>query len=66
MNISIMIATKNRVEDLKRTCEVVRRLNPPPLEVLITADGCNDGTVDFIKSAFPEARLIMEKMAIRC
>jgi GT2 family glycosyltransferase len=45
-----MITTKNRVKDLKRTCDVLRKLSPPPLEVLITADGCTDETVEMLKA----------------
>ena len=44
-----MIATRNRASDLRRTCEVLRQLNPPPLEVLITADGCTDDTLEIVK-----------------
>jgi GT2 family glycosyltransferase len=58
-NISIMIATHNRLEDLKRTCAVVQQLTPPPQEILITADGCTDGTIDFIRSQLPAARLFV-------
>ena len=56
-----MITTRNRVGDLRRTCCVLQQLNPPPLEVLITADGCTDGTVEFVKSELPDARLIVNE-----
>jgi GT2 family glycosyltransferase len=29
------------------------------MEILITADGCTDGTVDFVKAEIPQARLIV-------
>ena len=45
--------------DLRRTCRILRQLNPPPLEVLITADGCTDETVGVVKSEVPNARLIV-------
>jgi GT2 family glycosyltransferase len=45
LTISIMITTKNRVQELRRTCRVLGQLSPQPLEILITADGCTDGTV---------------------
>lgn len=54
-NVSVMITTKNRVEDLKRTCRVLRELNPAPLEILITADGCTDGTVAMLKAEIQKA-----------
>lgn len=64
MSISVMITTRNRLEDLRRTCYVLSRLNPQPLEILITADGCTDGTVDYLRSEMPEARLIINKQGI--
>ncbi len=57
-----MITTRNRVEDLKRTCEVLLRLAPAPLEILSTADGCTDGTVEFVRSALPGARLTVNEV----
>lgn len=56
-----MITTKNRAGDLLKTLEVLRRLNPHPLEVLITADGCSDNTVEMVKSVFPTARLFVNE-----
>ena len=55
LQISVMIATKNRANDLRRTCQVLRQLNPPPLEILITADGCTDDTVQFVKAEMEKA-----------
>jgi GT2 family glycosyltransferase len=37
----------------------LRQLNPPPLEILITADGCTDDTVEMVKSELPGVRLIV-------
>jgi len=61
LTTSIMITTKDRVPDLKRTSEVLLKLNPPPLEILVTADGCTDGTVEFVKSVMPHARLFVNE-----
>jgi GT2 family glycosyltransferase len=58
-SVSIIITTKNRVDELRRTCSVLRQLSPPPLEIIITADGCSDATVDFVRTAMPAARLIV-------
>jgi GT2 family glycosyltransferase len=54
-----MITTKNRGGDLRRTCRVLRQLNPAPLEVLITADGCTDETVPMVKAEIPNAKMIV-------
>ncbi len=59
MTVSVMVTTKNRATDLKRTCRILRQLEPSPLELLITADGCTDGTAEYVESALPEAKLIV-------
>ena len=50
MTFSVMITTKNRAADLSRTLQVLRELNPAPLEILITADGCTDDTLEMLKT----------------
>lgn len=52
-----MITTLNRLSDLQRTCVNLSKLSPAPHEILITADGCTDGTILYIKENFPEYRL---------
>ena len=59
MTLSIMITTRNRVQDLKVTLPVLNNLHPAPDEILITADGSTDGTIAFVKSEFPNAKLIV-------
>ena len=61
MTLSVMITTKNRAMDLRRTCRVLQQLNPPPLEVLVTADGCSNDTLEVVKSVLPYARLILNE-----
>ncbi len=63
MTVSVMIATKNRAGDLHRTCRVLGQLNPPPLEVLITADGCTDETVEVARCEVPDARLFINEVS---
>jgi GT2 family glycosyltransferase len=64
MRVSIMITTCNRLEELRRTIQVLTKLDPAPDEIVITADGCTDGTADFVNSATPQARLIVNQPAI--
>ena len=57
--VSVMIVTRNRLDDLERTSQVLKNLNPAPNEILITADGCTDGTIEFVRSELPDAKLII-------
>lgn len=57
LQISVMITTKNRANDLRRTCQVLRELNPAPLEMLITADGCTDDTIEMLKAEMVKAEI---------
>jgi GT2 family glycosyltransferase len=59
-----MITTRNRIEDLKRTLRALSKLNPPPEEIFVTADGCTDGTTDFVESEFPNAKLIVNAKSL--
>ena len=64
MRVSIMITTRNRVGELRRTIQMLGKLDPPPDEILVTADGCTDGTAEFVCSALPNAKLIVNQTAI--
>src|SRR5215467_2966575 len=64
MRVSIMITTRNRVGELRRTIQMLGKLDPSPDEILITADGCTDGTVEFVSSALLNAKLIVNQTAI--
>ena len=59
--VAVTIATRNRRQDLARTCEALQKLVPPPDEVLICADGCTDDTMEFVKSTYPSFRLFVNK-----
>ncbi len=63
LRVAITIATRNRLADLKRTLAVVAALEPAPDELLITADGCSDGTPEFVREHFPLARLTVNGVA---
>ncbi|MEL7350314.1 MAG: glycosyltransferase [Cyanobacteria bacterium J06560_5] len=52
-----MITTRNRLSDLQRTCDILTKLTPLPHEILLTADGCTDGTVAYVKQTYPCYRL---------
>ena len=59
-----MITTKNRASDLRRTYRVLEQLNPPPLEVLITLDGCTADVMGTVKAELPEARLFVNQVGL--
>jgi GT2 family glycosyltransferase len=64
MSLSVMITTKNRIAELRRTWRALQQLNPPPLEVLITTDGCTEGVVGAVKAELPEARLFVNEVGL--
>jgi GT2 family glycosyltransferase len=64
MSVSIMITTSNRLDELRRTIRMLGKLDPLPDEILITADGCTDGTAEFVTSALPNVKLIVNQPAI--
>ncbi len=57
-SVAICIATHNRRDDLTRTLREIARLDPQPTEIIIAADGCTDGTPEFVANEYPAARLI--------
>jgi glycosyltransferase involved in cell wall biosynthesis len=62
MRVSIMITTSNRLDELQRTLQILAKLDPAPDEILITADGCIDGTAEFV-SAVPKVKCIVNQPA---
>src|SRR5207244_11951068 len=66
LTTGLMITTRNRAAELQRTCDALRRLNPAPVEILITADACTDPTVNVVKSIFPPARIFVSENPQRC
>jgi len=63
MRVTIIITTSNRLEELQRTLQTLEKLDPAPDEILITADGCTNGTAEFIISAVPNVKLIVNQRA---
>jgi GT2 family glycosyltransferase len=57
LSCGICIATHNRRGDLEHTLEVLAQLDPQPAEVLITADGCTDDTVEWVRAHYPQHQL---------
>jgi GT2 family glycosyltransferase len=64
MTVSVMITTRGRSDDLRRTCRVLQQLSPQPLEVLVTMDGCTTDVVEAVKAALPEARFFVNQVGL--
>jgi GT2 family glycosyltransferase len=64
MTLSVMITTKGRIEELRRTWRALQQLNPPPLKVLITMDGCTEDMVAAVKAELGEARLFVNEIGL--
>ena len=64
MIVSVMITTSNRLDELRRSIQTLGKLDPSPDEILITTDGCTDGTPEFISSTLPNVKLIVNQSAI--
>lgn len=62
--VAIMITTKNRVEELERTLAKVAAFSPPPHEILLTADGCSDTTVEFVQSHYSNIHLTVNEFSL--
>ena len=64
MTVSVMITTRGRIDDLRRTFHVLQELSPRPLEVLVTTDGCTTDVVEAVKAELPEARLFVNQVGL--
>lgn len=64
MKIGVTITTHNRRDELARTLAQLARLDPPPDEILVCADGCTDGTAEFVREQNPGIRLLTHDTAL--
>jgi GT2 family glycosyltransferase len=55
---SIAITTHNRKEDLSVTLEWLQRYREDIVEIIVCADGCTDGTQEFVRESYPEIVLM--------
>lgn len=58
MTISVMIATRNRRNDLHRTLNRLLRMTPPPDEIFVCVDGCTDDTSVMLETDFPRVNVL--------
>jgi GT2 family glycosyltransferase len=64
MTVSVMITTRNRTEDFRRTCRALQQLNPRPLEVLVTVDGYTENVVESVRAELPQARVLVNQIGL--
>jgi GT2 family glycosyltransferase len=64
LTCAISIATHNRLAELRRTLGVIAELTPQADEVLVCADGCDDGTAQEVRDHFPGAKIIEHAQAL--
>jgi GT2 family glycosyltransferase len=63
LTLAICIASHNRLPELQRTLPALAALEPAPDEIWVTADGCTDGTVDWVQREYPQIRLVIHPQA---
>jgi N-acetylglucosaminyl-diphospho-decaprenol L-rhamnosyltransferase len=64
MTFSIMITTRNRSSDLRRSLTRLNGLKPGPREILVCADECTDDTVTVVEQEFPGVRLLVNPQGL--
>ena len=55
MKVSVVIATKNRKDELRRSLASAIGQSEP-VEIIVLDDGSSDGTADMVRSEFPQVR----------
>lgn len=58
---TIIITTKNRIVELKKTLITVTNENYAGVKIIICDDGSNDGTFDFVKENYPDIKVLRNK-----
>ncbi len=57
--VAVCITTHNRREELARTLRTLAALEPAPDEILVAADGCTDGTAEWLRESARQLRLFV-------
>jgi hypothetical protein len=64
LSLCIMLTTRNRVSDLRRTFAVIESLNPAPDEVIVTLDGCEDDSLAYLQSLSSVPTIVLNQTCI--
>lgn len=65
MDVSIIISTKNRLDDLRRALPSALA-QTPATEIIVVDDGSTDGTHDAVRREFPGVRVIRSDVSLGC
>lgn len=60
LTCAILITTRNRLDNLRQTLGTLAKLDPPADEIIVCADGCTDGTAEFVGS-LPNVQLVVNQ-----
>ena len=60
VEITVILPTHNRRESLLRAIETVRRQTRAPLETIVVADGCTDGSVEAVRELGHEGLEVLD------
>ena len=63
LTVAVCITTHNRRAELVRTLNEIGQLDPPPHQILVAADGCSDGTIEWLQKIHPRVSLIVHPKA---
>ena len=66
MTVAFCIPTHNRLADIRRTLDALAGLEPQADEIIVAADGCADGTVEWIRATYPGITLVVHEIAQGC
>ena len=64
LTVAVCITTHNRRDELARTLNALAGLHPAPDEILVAVDGCDDGTLGFLREEYPQIRLLVHEQAL--
>jgi GT2 family glycosyltransferase len=63
LTVAVCVTTHNRRDELARTLAALAGLNPPPDEIVVAVDGCQDGTLELLREKYARIRLLIHEQA---
>jgi GT2 family glycosyltransferase len=63
--VTVVVATRDRRDELRRTLEHLEGLSPAP-PVVVVDNGSTDGTVEAVRTGFPDVQLIEQGRNLGC